>query len=426
MTMFARLEADRCGCDAPRGGRALVTVDEALRRIAAGVGPVVGAESVPLSSAQGRILAAPVHAAAPAPPFDNAAMDGYAVATATFSGAGPWMLALTDRVPAGQAAGAPLPAHAAARIFTGAPVPAGADAVIAQEDVRRSGDAVVLSRRPAPGLNIRRAGEDMEAGAAVLAAGRRLGPREIAACAAAGAAAVMVRRRIRVALLATGDEIRATGADRAEAQIWDVNTPMLSAMLNAPCCEVVRAESGADDPDGLRRQLAAMATAADLVVTTGGVSAGEADHVRPAVRALGGEIAVSGVALKPGKPFCFGRIGGAWWLGLPGNPLAAFVTWRLFGDAALRRLAGREGGATARRHVVAGGPVVCNPARCEARPARIAGFDGLGREVARFDEATHSGRVAGLPDADGLILLPAGAGALPEGALVEFLPFCET
>jgi molybdopterin molybdotransferase len=358
-----------------------------------------------------------------APPFDNAAMDGYAVISTALTGDGPWVLPVVARVPAGQGGGPRIAGAVAARVFTGASVPDGADAVVMQEDVARDGDVVRLSRRPAPGHNIRRAGEDMVVGATVLARGCRLGARQIAACAAAGAGHVHVRSKPRVALLVTGDEVQAPGADRFAAQIWDINTPMLTAALTGAGVTLVAVERGADSRAGLARQIGDMAARADLVVTTGGISVGEEDHVKSAVADAGGTVLFSGVAIKPGKPVSFGRIGGAAWLGLPGNPLSAFVTWHVFGAALIRALSGDTGAGPARRHVVTGAPIRRTPGRCELRLASLSGFDGQGREVASFDDATHSGRVGGLPHADGLIFLPSDTAMLPLGALVEFQPF---
>jgi molybdopterin molybdotransferase len=357
------------------------------------------------------------------PPFDNAAMDGYAVQTAALTGPGPWSLRVIARLPAGLDTDAGISGDTAARIFTGAPVPTGTDAVVMQEEVTRQGDAIVLRRLPEPGLNIRKAGSDIASGALVLDAGRRLGPREIAACAAAGAGTVHVYPRLRVALLVTGDEVRPSGAIRSDAQIWDVNSPMLSALLTSPAIDLVSSDHGPDDRGGFARQLADLAARSDLIVTTGGISVGEEDHVKPALAALGGEVLFSGVAIKPGKPVSFGRMGSCLWLGLPGNPLSAFVTFQIFGTALLRCLCG-DGGKDSRRHVVLSEAVRRKPGRCELRPAVIAGFDAHGREVARFDDATHSARVGTLPLADGLICLPAEADHLPAGALVEFQPFC--
>ena len=425
MTIHQTVASPGCGCDSQDVLHAPIGIDEALARIAANVVPVDRTEALPLDHAFGRVLAQPVRSLSMSPAFDNAAMDGYAIATSALTGAGPWGLPVVARVPAGQAATTPVAETVAVRIFTGAPIPSGADAVVMQEDVLRDGNVIHLSRRPEPGRNIRRAGSDMASGATILNKGRRLGAKEIAACAAAGAGVLRVRRRLRVALLVTGDEVRRAGGARDAAQIWDVNTPMLTAGLSAADVDVVASGHGADNLAGLVRQLGDMAAQADLVITTGGISVGEEDHVKPAVMALEGEILFSGVAIKPGKPVSVGRIGKAHWLGLPGNPVSAFVTWQVFGLALLRALGG-EGPAPTRRHVVTAGPIRRKPGRCELRPARLAGFDAHGREVVGFEDATHSARVGLLSPADGLMFLPADVESLPAGALVEFQPFCQS
>lgn len=423
MTIHQAIASQGCGCGRPDLHHPLVTIDAALARIAALAAPVGRSEAVALACAAGRILARPVRSRAMAPPFDNAAVDGYAVATSALAGPGPWALRVVARVPAGQATAATVAGAVAARIFTGAPIPDGADAVVMQEDVARDGDVIHLSRRPAPGQHIRRAGSDMPSGTIVLDKGRRLDARDIAACAAAGAGILRVRRRLRAALLVTGDEVRRAGGARGAAQIWDVNTPMLTASLASAGVDLIATAHGADSRTGLARQLGEMAAQADLVITTGGISVGEEDHVLPAVADLSGETLFSGVAIKPGKPVSVGRIGTAFWLGLPGNPLSALVTWQLFGLALLRHLTGEVPRAPVRRHVTILDAIHRKPGRCELRPATLAGFDARGREAVRFDDATRSACVAGLPAADGLMILPAEADHLPAGALVEFLPF---
>ncbi|MDM7930652.1 gephyrin-like molybdotransferase Glp [Tabrizicola sp.] len=426
MTIHQTIAAQGCGCDQRDGLHALISIDEAIALIAAHAAPVGRTKAVSLDSAFGRILARPVRSRSMVPAFDNAAMDGYAVATPSLTGNGPWVLGVVARVPAGRAIPKALSGATAVRIFTGAPLPDGADAVVMQEEVVREGDVIRLLHRPEPGLNIRRAGSDIAKGTPILNPGQRLGPREIAACAASGAGILRIRPRVRVALLVTGDEVRKSGGARKAAQIWDVNTPMLAAALAAAGADIVATAHGADNRGDLVRQLGDMAGLADLVVTTGGISVGEEDHVKPAFAEMGGETLFSGVAIKPGKPVSFGRLGKTFWLGLPGNPLSAFVTWQVFGMALIRGLAGETACPPARRHVVTLAAIRRKPGRCEFRPATLAGFDCHGREVVSFEDATHSSRVGRLPMADGLILLPADADTLPEGALVEFQPFCQS
>lgn len=422
MTILPSLKPDHCGCDVAGQSAALISIDEALQRIDQNVVPVTGTEIVPLASATGRILARAIKATMVAPLFDNAAMDGYAVDSRALSASGPWQLSVIDRIPAGKAAAGRIDG-AAARIFTGAPVPAGADAVVQQEHVVRDGGIVTLRQRPSPGMNIRRIGSDMQPGQTVVERGRQLGVREISACAAAGVSEVEVRRVLRAGLLVTGNEIRQAGSERQPAQIWDVNTPMLCSALSGPEIDLVQVRQVGDDLSELRQCLADLSETTDLIVTTGGISVGEEDHVKPALTALGTEIIFTGVAIKPGKPVSFGRLGRSVWLGLPGNPLSAFVTWQMFGLPLVDSLLGADCGARKRRHVVTGGALVRKPGRCELRSARIVGFDADGREVVAFDDTINSARVTSLPDADGMILISAETEQLPQGALIEFLPF---
>ncbi len=426
MSIVQRINAGSCGCEAFDSASSLISIDEALRRIAKNAAPVHGTETAPLSLATGRILAGPVKAVAMTPPFDNAAMDGYAVDSTGLEGDGPWRLSVAERIAAGEVSAGQVAGRTAARVFTGAPVPYGADAVVKQESVVRDGASVILDRRPLPGLNIRRAGGDMRSDQTILQAGARLGPREIAACAAAGAARVHLYRPIRVGLLVTGSEVRHVGSDREAAQIWDVNTPMLCSEFSRPDIDLARVMQGVDDRAKLRRCLGDMAETVDLIVTTGGVSVGEEDHVKSALADLGAGFHFSGVAIKPGKPVSFGRLGKAVWLGLLGNPLSAFVTWHIFGLPLLDVLSGRQRGTRVRRHVVAGKQITRKPGRCELRPARIVGFDAQGREVVDFDDTINSAHVAKLPDTDGLLFIPAEAERVPEGGLIEFQPFHQT
>lgn len=425
MTVVSRIIEMGCGCDTLDGQNGPITVDEALARIRQSINVVPEMETVDLVQARGRVLAEPVCARSAVPPFDNAAMDGYALHTASLGGAGPWRLAVTGRIAAGQTELATVGTGTAVQIFTGAPMPDGADAVVMQEDVVRDGGVIIVSRKVNSQTHVRSAGEDMQAGETIIPAGRQLNAQDIAACAAAGAATVRVRRRVRVALIVTGDEVTKPGMIANRAGIWDVNTSMLSAAIASVSVDLVHVGTGKDDRAALRDQISELADRVDLIVTTGGISVGEEDHVKPALADLGATIVFGGVAMKPGKPVSFGRVGGAHWLGLPGNPLSAFVTWQLFGTVLCRGLAGGATVAGIRRHVVLSRPLCHRPGRCELRLADLSGFDGVGREVVHFDDATHSGRVARLPQANGVILIPAEVETLPTGALVEFLPFSD-
>ncbi len=425
MTALTRIVEQGCGCGAADELGGLVSIDEAIARIVRNAVEVAETEILSLASARGRVLGEPVCAISAAPPFDNAAMDGYAINSACLTGNGPWILPVTNRIAAGQKNVGSVRLGNAAQIFTGAPMPEGADAVVMQENVQRTEGAIVVLQKVRSSSHVRRTGEDMVAGDVVVSAGRRLTARDIAACAAAGSAAVRVRRRVRVALLVTGDEVSTTGDSRKTSGIWDVNTPMLRAAIETTGIELVRVETGEDNRAGLRRQLGELAKSVDLIVTTGGISVGEEDHVKPALTDLGLLMAFTGVVMKPGKPVSYGKLGAVHWLGLPGNPLSAFIAWQMFGTVLSRCLSGGTAPHSRRRHVVLSRPLRHKFGRCELRLAELSGFDGMGREGVHFDDATHSGRVARLPIADGVILIPSEVENLPEGALVEFQPFCD-
>lgn len=423
MTVIQKIESSGCGCDDLGRLSSLISIDEALIRIFRLTRAVSETEHVPLAQAVGRVLAKPVRPLGMVPPFDNAAMDGYAINTGDLSGEGPWELAIEGRVAAGHVPSDTLKSGSAIQIFTGAPLPENANAVVMQEQVLCTASHVRLYDVVKTGAHVRRAGEDMAMGQEIVLAGRSFTPRHIAACAAAGHAKVCVTRRIRVALLVTGDEVAQQGGARGAAAIWDVNTPMLCAALSTPDIELVSVQIADDTLAALRAQLGSLSKQVDLIITTGGISVGEEDHVKPALSGLSAKIAFSGVALKPGKPVSFGHVGRAVWLGLPGNPLSAFVAWQIFGSALCNTLTGQSQRPVRRRHVVLQRALHHRPGRCELRLARLTGFDNAGREIADAAEATYSGSVSQLPEMDGLLFIPADTEALPAGALAEFHPF---
>jgi len=423
MTVLQRLEAAGCGCDALDLGQGLIPVNAAQTVIADWTMIRASSELIDLGQAAGRTLAAPVTARAMTPPFDNSAMDGYALCSTDLMGEAPWTLTVSQCVPAGRVAKGPLKAGQAVQIFTGAPVPDGADAVVMQERVQRCGDQITLTKQPKPRDHIRYAGEDMQPGQVMLDAGRRLDMAGIAAAAAAGHGQVQVRPRPRIAILTTGDEIRRPGAALTGAAIWDVNSSMLAAAIRAAGAELIEVVQGGDSLAAIGDTLSELSQRVDVIVTTAGISVGAADYVKPAIAKIGGEIGFSGVAMKPGKPVSFGRIANAYWLGLPGNPVSALVTWALFGPHILAGLTGGETCGPKRRHVVAAVDLKHKAGRCELRLATLAGFDGLGRELVQCPPDTQSARVSRLVDADGLVFIPADTETIPTGGMVEFLPF---
>jgi len=304
----------------------LMSVDDAVAIIAARVASVVETENVGLLHADGRILAADIVAPLSLPPFTNSAVDGYAVRGADLSSAD-LLLPVSGRVQAGAASMQPLAARHAMRIFTGAPMPEGADTVFMQEDVQLD-DAgnVLLPPGLKAGANVRPAGEDVARGMAALRAGSRLRPQDVALVAAFGLTEVQVRRRIRVAVFSTGNELVSPGTSRGTAQQFDSNRFMLMALLSRLGCDVADLGIITDDRVLLAAALKDAAGTHDLILTSGGVSTGEEDHVKAAVESVG-SLVLWRMAIKPGRPVAMGIIDGTPVIGLPGNPVASFVTF---------------------------------------------------------------------------------------------------
>ncbi len=316
---------------------ALMSFDDALTALLSAASPVREEETVALVAALGRVLAAEVVSPIAIPSEDTSAMDGYAVRAADVPKEGT-TLPISQRIPAGSV-GVPLVPGTAARIFTGAPLPPGADAVVMQERTEVQDGAVTFWHVPQPGEAVRRAGREVAIGQRVLAAGQRLRPQDIAIAASIGCAQLTVRRRLRVAVLATGDELIEPGQPLGPGQIYNSNAYQLEALLLGLGCEVHLLGRVPDTLPDTRAALRRAAQIADVILTTGGVSVGEEDHVKAAVQAEG-ELALWRLAIKPGKPLAFGRIGAAHVVGLPGNPVSSFVTFVLLVRPFLLRLMG--------------------------------------------------------------------------------------
>ncbi|RTR04510.1 gephyrin-like molybdotransferase Glp [Halomonas nitroreducens] len=331
-----------CGCEATASTGLLDLFDARTLMIAAAT-PVAGVERLPLEAAGGRVLAEPVQAQLDMPGVDNSAMDGYALRLADLAATG-GSLPVVQRIPAGAGVQC-LAEGGCARIFTGAPLPRGADAVVPQE--RTSVDAAGRVHFPAEvlaGANIRCRGEELRAGEALLDPGARLSPSAVALLASQGIASVTVRRRLRVALISTGDEVIEPGQAWTPGAVYNSNGAMLRQLLAAQGCECLDLGVVVDTPRALAQAFLRARETADLVLCTGGVSVGEEDHVRPVLETLGG-LDFHGVAIKPGKPFALGYLGpsreaGTPLIGLPGNPVASLVGWQLL---ALPFVQGRQG-----------------------------------------------------------------------------------
>ncbi len=323
----------------------LQSLDEALQRLLTTVVPLGQSETLATTDCLGRVLAADVVSALDVPPADNTSMDGYALCAADVSEVGR-VLPVAQRVPAG-VVGALHQPGTAARIFTGAQIPIGADAVVMQEQCEAApGEglgSVRINAAVQAGQWIRRRGEDVQQGSTVLAAGARLDAAALGLAATVGAAHLQVARRPRVALFSTGDELVMPGEPLKPGAIYNSNRFTLRAMLQGLGCEVVDLGIVPDRLDATRAALREAAASADLIITSGGVSVGEEDHLRPAVQAEG-QLDLWQIAIKPGKPLAFGRVnsaqGGAWFIGLPGNPVSSFVTFALLVRPVILRLQG--------------------------------------------------------------------------------------
>jgi molybdopterin molybdotransferase len=313
-------------------GKHMLSFDQALEQLLAGVQPVSEIRSLPTLAAAGRVLAEAQYATLDVPPLDNSAMDGYAVRVADLSAIGA-CLPVTQRIPAGSV-GTTLQPGSVARIFTGAPIPPGADAVVMQELCEHGEGGVVINHLPQVGENIRRAGGDVTAGSSILAAGQRLRAQDTALAASVGVAQLPVFRRVRVAVFFTGDELRMPGEVLPPGAIYNSNRFLLTALLEGLGCEVHDLGQVPDDLAATRAALRAAARDNDLILTSGGVSVGEEDHVKPAVEAEG-RLDMWKIAIKPGKPLAFGQVrvnvdsagGEVAFIGLPGNPVSSFVTF---------------------------------------------------------------------------------------------------
>lgn len=315
----------------------LTSLDDALNTILSAASTLEETESLPLDSALNRILAEDVTVPADVPPAHNSAVDGYAIRCSDLIDGQP--LPVSARIPAGTAPTALMPGTAA-RIFTGASVPAGADAVIMQEQTRTKGDSVLVDGPAQTGQNIRPRGQDLTRGSLALARGARLRPQELGLLASLGLPRISVQRRMRVAVFATGDELVDPGQPLQPGQIYNTNRFTLNALLTGMNCEVITCSTLVDTLKATVEALRDVAGRADLIITSGGVSVGEEDHVRAALNTLG-ELSLWRLAIKPGKPLAFGRIGSTPVLGLPGNPAAVFVTFLMVAAPFIRQSRGQ-------------------------------------------------------------------------------------
>ena len=408
-------------------GGELMRTDEALALLTERLSVVVDREDCALRDAAGRILAEDITSTRAVPPHDNAAVDGYAVRFEDLSADGETRLVLTGRIAAGDISDRPIGAGEAIRIFTGAAMPADGDTVLMQEDCREDcqGDNthVVIPPGIKQGANRRFAGEDIAAGDVILKAGTKLRPQEIGLTASIGLKTLSVYKPVRVALFSTGDEVRDAGEDLPPGCIYDANRYSVAAALERLGCIVDDLGILPDSYDVIRYTLSAAADDHDLIMTSGGVSTGEEDHVRAAIDALG-KMHFWRLAIRPGRPLALGQIGNIPFIGLPGNPVAVLVTFMRFARPAILRLGGSRVTEPAMYRVRAGFPLKKKLGRREWLRVRLD-RDADGAPVARKFPRDGAGILTSMVESDGLVELPEELTSFEAGTMVDFLPFSE-
>ena len=400
------------GCDQP----GLVPVEEALAEMLRSVATQPETEVVYLEKAVGRVLAESPLAKVDVPPADNSSMDGYAVACSSLNAEEPTSFVISQRIPAGHAPD-PLLSGTVARIFTGAEIPEGADAVVMQEDVVLEGGRVVVPHGVFSGQNIRPRGQDIRAGQAVLEQGRRLQPADVGVLASVGLDSVLVYRPLTVAVMSTGDELVEPGKALGPGQIYNSNRFVLSALLQQLGFSVVDIGRVADNPEDTREALEKAAQRADCIISTGGVSVGEEDHVKSSVEALG-SLSMWRLKIKPGKPLAFGEVASTPFFGLPGNPASTLITFCILARPFLLTLQGSTVTSPLMFQVPAGFKRSHSGGRQEYLRARIEHG-----QVVPFSNQS-SGVLSSASWAHGLAVVPADT-QVQLGDLVGFLPFSE-
>lgn len=398
------------------------TLDEALERIRAGIVPLEGFETVATRAALDRILHEPIRSTVNVPAHTNSAMDGYALAGAQLPAEGERAFKVVGTAWAGR------PYHGATgdgecvRIMTGAPVPPATDTVVMQEQVRREGDQAIIGSGHRHGQNVRPAGEDLKAGDVALEPGQRLRPAHLGLIASLGVSEVRVKRRPRVAFFSTGDELASIGEPLGDGQIYDSNRYTLYGMLRRLDVDIIDLGVVRDRREDLEQAFHVAAAQADVIITSGGVSVGEADFVTETIERLG-EVDFWTVAIKPGRPIAFGQVGGAWFFGLPGNPVSAMVTFYQLVQPALRQLMG-----LAAPEVPIYVRAVCD-SRIKKKPGRrefqrgTLSRDADGRYRVSTTGHQGSGVLRSMAIANCLIVLPEDAGTVEAGGEVDVQPF---
>ncbi len=401
-------------------GQNLMPMNEALEQLLNSASPITETEKVPLIEAQGRILAEDLISSINVPPADNSAMDGYAVRSVDLADSTTRLLPVSQRIPAG-VMGTQLKAGTAARIFTGAPIPAGADAVVMQEVCVQEGDGenstVIMTESISAGENIRRAGEDIRTGDAILKAGIKLKPQDIGLAASVGVGEVSAFKRLKVGVFFTGDELREPGEALAPGQIYNSNRHTLRGLLENLNCEVIDLGTVEDTLEAAKNAMLKAAELSDLVMTSGGVSVGEEDYIRIALEEIG-QLEMWRINIKPGKPLAFGKVGNTPFFGMPGNPVSVFATFCIFARPFILQKQGANNTKANSFMVPAAFEWTKAGKRNEYVRARVE------NGVIELFPNQGSGVLTSTSWANGLAFIPADTIVKPQ-ELIEFIPFSE-
>lgn len=399
-------------------GQDLMTVDDAIKLMLENAKPTSAIENVRTEYALGRILAEPLASMVNVPPLDNSAMDGYALSVSDITADAETHLPVSQRIPAG-VVGEPLKPGTAARIFTGAPIPDNADAVVMQERCEQAGDDVVIRADISAGDNIRKSGEDIAIGETILEPGTRLRPQELGLAASVGFAELPVFRKLRVAVFSTGDELVLPGQPLGDGKIYNSNRYTLMGLLRSLGCDIIDMGTVADQLQATVDTLTEAANQADIIITSGGVSVGEEDHVKAALEKLG-KVNMWRVAMKPGKPVAFGQVKQTPFIGLPGNPVSVFVTFCLFARPYLLKTQGATNLFSTKIKLTAGFDWLRKGPRREYVRARILA-DG---ETVEIYPKQGSGVLSSVVWADGLAEIPENV-TIKKGDDVNYLLFAD-
>lgn len=419
MTLSADLDA--LLATLPGGSQRMLPVDTARAAICALIAPLEGSQTVPLRAALERVLASDLISPFDVPPHDNSAMDGWALRFADLAAQGETRLRIVGTALAGTAFEAEVAQGEAVRVMTGAVMPHGCDTVVVQEVCRVDGETVLIPPGQQAGQNRRLQGEDLARGRAALQAGRRLRAADLGLIASLGQGEVPVRPRVRVAFFSTGSELRSIGQPLDPGCIYDSNRYTLHGLLTRQGVELIDMGVVPDSPDALEAAMRLASQQADAIISSGGVSVGEADYTREIMNRLG-EVAFWTIAMRPGRPMAFGRIGQAWYFGLPGNPVAVMVTYLFFVRDALFRLAGAQPQPILPLRVRSVQALRKRPGRTEYQRA-VVERDSQGKLQARIAGNQGSGVLRSMSEANALVVLSHEQGDVPAGDWVDALPF---